>query len=737
MPPPRSANTCTQCRVRKVRCDGGPESCSNCERLGFSCAFGTTSPSHPERRRGSRACVQCRSQKTRCSGELPTCASCRLRDKDCLYPDNRRSSRASKRSPSISNQSAHSAAESSPIPSRLHQTSPSNLSTGDGSFTLLYNESALPAVSNHLPEPSPQQSTSWRGSVSDPIPNQVGDGNRSMPLPPMRDRLQLVTDFFRHIYPLPSYAFLNEVSITQRCLDGSLDETLLLAICAISSFHLQYSKYHPASTLAWIQRAEDIIWSRIEQPTIFRTQALLLIVHYRIDTGSFQRAYMLFGIAGRAASALRLQYERIDLGPVAQEIRRRMMWCMMLINCRFSIGLPESEVCSPDLIYLKMPCGEEQFHADNDSVVGDDPSTLDGISENGLLATHISETMILRDIMRLTRQVRLSSQPMPQLPDLVDEFVKMLQQLQVPPYSYEELKRYASSRWLTRYLTVHLTWHQTHCDAYRLFLSGYREAASEAVLASCSPAHITAGARFCLHHARANITILKDFSMLGDVLRLSHHTVAICAYHACRLILFLSSSPLIPSESNLTPQEACNQASQILELLKRLYKHSAVEQHIIKDLESLIQLQMAGKTDDRQESPEQGNGDSQQPRFAVTVRKHKSLGVHSVLRRAGFDDDSAEAGVPPGQALPQVQSSVTGPELLRGSHEMETRQPEIGSTSDGHLALDILMQAAMGPSPGPPLTNIPIEPFSLGPWDALNEWPYQGNFSPRSDADYF
>ncbi|KAM0491424.1 hypothetical protein ACHAP8_010691 [Fusarium lateritium] len=553
----------------------------------------------------------------------------------------------------------------------------------------------------------------------------------------MRDRLQLIIDFFRHLYPLPSYAFLNEVSITQRCLDGSLDEPLLLAICAVSSFHLQYSKYYPVSTSSWIQRAEDIIWSKIEQPTIFRTQALLLIVHYRIDTGSFQRAYMLFGIAGRAASALRLQYERIDLGPVAQEIRRRLMWCMMLINGRFSIGLPESEVCSPDLIYLKMPCVEEEFHADKDSMVDDEPLTLDGISENGLLSTHIKQTTILRDIMRLTRQVRLSSQPMPQLPDLIDEFAKMLQQLQIPQYSCQELKRYESSRWLTRYLTVHLTWHQAHCDAYRLFLSGYREAASDAVLSSCQPARITMGARLCLHHARANIAIMEDLSMLGDVMRVNHHIVAICAYHACRLILFLSRSSLIPSESNLTPQESCQKASQVLELLKRLYKHSAVEQYIIKDLESLIQLHIAGKTDDRQESPDQGNGDIQQPRFAVTVRKHKSLGIHSVLQRAGFVDDSAEAGVPCEQHATQTQSAVPDLELIRGSHEIETRQQELGSATDSHLGLDILMQAAMGPSPGAQLMDMPIEPFSLVPWDALNEWPYQGSFSPRSEEDYF
>ncbi|PNP80962.1 hypothetical protein FNYG_05429 [Fusarium nygamai] len=548
----------------------------------------------------------------------------------------------------------------------------------------------------------------------------------------MRDRLQLIIDFFRHVHPLSSYAFLNEVSITQQCLDGSLDETLLLALLAISSLHLKYAKYHPTLTAQWIQRAEDIIWSKIEKPRIFTTQALLLIIHYKIESGSFQRAYMLMGIAGRAASALRLQYERIDLGPLAQEIRRRIMWCMALLDMSFSIGLPESEVCSPDSIYVRLPCSEEDFQTEGDD---NDPLSLDGISENGLLSTSIRITLITRDTIRLMRQVRLSSQPMPQLSDLVEEFGRMLQQLEIPPYSAQELQRFASSKWLVRFLTVQLSWHQAHCDAYRLFLSGYREAAPEVVLASQPQSYIAMAARTCLYHAKANIEILNDFSKLTICPFVADYRMVICGYHACRLILFLSKSDLIPSEMNFTTEAACHQASAILTLLQRLYKDSSLVQFILRDLEAMIQLYAAGDSEHGRDSSEREENDTQQPRFAVTVRKHKSLGVHSVFRRAGFADDSAEAGEPCERPQPQ-----NIPQSDSGDAHGITSQPSVvePALDEGHMALDVLMKAAMLPSPNmeDPHFTFSGEPFTLGLCDTFNDWSFQGGFSPRSDTDF-
>lgn len=75
-------------------------------------------------------------------------------------------------------------------------------------------------------------------------------------VPPTREQLRLVNDFFRHVYPMPVYAFLNKLSITQRCIDSTLDETLLLALLSSSALHLKYTKYFPVLTDTWVQKVE-------------------------------------------------------------------------------------------------------------------------------------------------------------------------------------------------------------------------------------------------------------------------------------------------------------------------------------------------------------------------------------------------------------------------------------------------------------------------------------------------
>ncbi|KAF4420106.1 arylsulfatase A [Fusarium acutatum] len=172
--------------------------------------------------------------------------------------------------------------------------------------------------------------------------------------------------------------------------------------------------------------------------------------------------------------------------------------------------------------------------------------------------------------------------------------------------------------------------------------------------------------------------------------------MTICGYHACRLILFLSKSNLIPSETNFTTEAACHQASAFLTLLQRLYKESSLVQFILRDLEAMIQLYAAGDSEHGRDSSECEENDTQKPRFAVTVRKHKSLGVHSVFQRAGFADDSAEAGEPCERPQPQ---NIPQPDS--GDAHGITSQPSVvePGLDEGHMALDVLMKAAMLPSP--------------------------------------
>lgn len=234
----------------------------------------------PEPRRRTQACSQCHLKKTRCLGELPSCSNCTRKGRKCTYPKARKlgsSSAAVDGSESIGGSgSARTDSES---------RTPLAAAAGGGSQSA-QSVSAIDLL----------------GSV---------DGASPEP----DTALELVEDYFRHLYPLPSYAFLHQPTVVQRCRDGTINEPLKLAICALTALQLHRSSLcHDL----WVQQAEQVILQQLGRPSIFHLQALLLTIHYRVESGEFPTAFMLAALAARTAVALRLNYERSELLPVAQ-----------------------------------------------------------------------------------------------------------------------------------------------------------------------------------------------------------------------------------------------------------------------------------------------------------------------------------------------------------------------------------------------------------------------------------
>jgi hypothetical protein len=116
-----------------------------------------------------------------------------------------------------------------------------------------------------------------------------------------------------------------------------MEESLSLAICAITALHLKYDKFFPAQSSQWVQKAEDTILQNLEHPSIFKLQAFLLIIRYIIEVGQFSRAFVLAALVSRSAFALRLNYEHPNLCFLAQEIRRRLMWSFFIVDGHFSV----------------------------------------------------------------------------------------------------------------------------------------------------------------------------------------------------------------------------------------------------------------------------------------------------------------------------------------------------------------------------------------------------------------
>lgn len=391
---------------------------------------------------------------------------------------------------------------------------------------------------------------------------------------------------------------------------------------------------HPSGDSAiWIANAEAGIWNQLEKPSIIQLQSLLLVIHYHIQIGRFSRAYMLAGLAARAATALRLNYERPELSFVAQETRRRVLWALSSMDGSFSVGLPEYETIPHTIIYQRLPSSEEAFRDGS-------PGNMETDSSEGctLLAACAQLSKIAKDIMRLTRQLALSEQPLAQLSGLVQEIQNDLWRLQTDVQlsfqyqiaSSDRVIDMADSRWFARYLQVSISWHQAHCDLYRVFLPKYPEAAPKVIMDTIEPSLKSHAVKACQEHGHHINRILQGLWNLPSTPVLPSY-IAVCAYHATRLTLFLPSSPELGVQMDM--ENAVESAKVALDVLRRFFPNSAAVEKILGDMQHLVSLSRAEPGSINRElccpSPPLDHG----------RHRHSHLAIHSLVRQANFVDD--------------------------------------------------------------------------------------------------
>jgi hypothetical protein len=150
-------------------------------------------------------------------------------------------------------------------------------------------------------------------------------------------------------------------------MEGCLDETLGYAICAMSLLSLFRDYQLKERSASWIRLVGQSILDQLERPTLFRVQALILCVAYHMETGCFQRAFMLAGLAARGATTMRLNYEAQNNDSVLCESRRRTVWSLKVLEVYFSIGLPENELIPFENVFLQFPVDEAGFQGPTSS----------------------------------------------------------------------------------------------------------------------------------------------------------------------------------------------------------------------------------------------------------------------------------------------------------------------------------------------------------------------------------
>ncbi|KAI8955036.1 hypothetical protein F4801DRAFT_603559 [Xylaria longipes] len=698
--------TCSQCRVRKVRCDGREGLCQNCDRLGFECSF-QQSPSRspgryalksPERRRRMQACIPCHLKKTRCHGELPRCSNCVRKARECTYP-------AAARKQGATTPAAAAAANSD-----RSSTTPSRETPAQ----------QIPVVEHESPSSPPERDV----SATEKVPGTS--------LPDIATVLEHIEDYFDYLYPLPSFAFLHKATVIRRCRDGAINEPLGFAICAVTSLHLQRASFDHHS---WARQAEQLIIQHISRPSVFHLQALLLVIRYRIESGEFPTAFMLAALAARTAVALRLNYERSELAFVAQEARRRLFWALYLLDDYFCVGLREFELCPEETIYLQLPCREEIFEAGQQQCQTGllRPSASDNVVAMGLRGAFMRLASARRAVMRFNRRVGLGEESSSTIGARIRQFEQELACLQATfsPEHHYSVSNLVSSEWPAQFVMLHMSYYQCHCDLYRMFLNGYSEAAPSMLLESIHIQDRVAMQAKCLEHAENIIQILGDFlthhARLGrgrGRLLLLERDAAVCAFESARLVMFGARLPCATS----THEVAVHKARAVsLRFITEFFPYSASTQTLRTALEHLITsytkrqaLQTQATTQTPEPEPAAPRSSSKVSQYANSRQR---LSVQSLLLQSDFADDSAEIAGPPASnntvntaAYPpsfQQRGRTSPVGIIRGGGG--------GGGSVGELSLPVPCPSNIPPTTTLPQTQSQLQPSraaatSSSPW---------------------
>ncbi|EXJ74016.1 uncharacterized protein A1O5_02310 [Cladophialophora psammophila CBS 110553] len=343
--------------------------------------------------------------------------------------------------------------------------------------------------------------------------------------------------------------------------------------------------------------------------------------------------------------ALRLNYERLDLGAVAQEVRRRTFWSLYLLEDIFCVGLKEFELCRPDIIQLQLPCADTDFEGERLVTTGclrpDGGREPETINDRGLF---LRLAYIRRAIMRLNRRVYLKEIDSSELVSSIRNFETKLQQCQTQIRPFDQFTPDDPVPYHVRPQTVmcHMSLHQCYCDLYRMFLAGYTDAVPQVDVQAVAVKDRMTMRTKCLENAEKIVQTLIDFSEQSDKIQVLDSDAAVCAYHGTRLVLFGACSP--GGNPRLPMQLAIKRAKACLSILSRLFAFSHSVKPMLKDLDGLIQRYDASLAMSYNvEIAEEEDSLSHEREVSEHARVRQRLSVHSLLLQAGFVDDSRDA----------------------------------------------------------------------------------------------
>ncbi|KAJ9160729.1 Sterol uptake control protein 2 [Coniochaeta hoffmannii] len=576
---PRTSHTCVTCRARKVRCDGRRGICTNCERLGFACSYdesvaievvdstGTTSISVP-RRRVRQACLSCHAKKARCSGQMPKCDRCRVQGLECVYRPGKRSI---------------------------------GTSYADGPVGSSQDNPASPATTPDANRASFDRVNHGQGGPVSPVGSAAADmlcHDESF------DALALraFDKFFRHVHHIPMFSFLHRASLMERYHAGLLDRPLLLALIGITALFTDIGPGAKELGARCIEESAALVMRDFEKPSVLRLQALVIITKHRILSRRFSSAFMLHATASRFAAALRLNHENPAICFLAQESRRRLMWSLYMLDTGISSGQVDFALwpTPENQIHVQLPCNERNFEFDlpepTEPLKPPDPGP-DGLVRTlpdvvGFLALHVRIQWIRSKIQQHTTSILSNTtlDPLTLLSHRTAELAAELDAFEARlPLSFRwseaNLRLRAYSPRLGIFIMTHVWWQQCHCDLYRLWITGTKEALPPNLVGQMTPEFVSHCRRQCYDHARTMADMFAQLLALGNDIPVMDLDLPVCAYQTAKLLYhgFKTSA----TEMSMTAESVEELARVCLRIVKQSTAGPAAAS-VLVDMEKLI-----------------------------------------------------------------------------------------------------------------------------------------------------
>ncbi|KAI1814927.1 hypothetical protein GGS20DRAFT_597529 [Poronia punctata] len=584
-PPKKTSQTCSTCRLRKVRCDGRRDICQNCERLGFTCSFQDTGSPHPDsepltpfslpRRRVRLACTNCHSRKARCTGETPKCARCQSQGIECVY-------RPTKRSAGVNG-----------------ATGGTNNGTPDSEHESVTSEPPEKRAMTHRGHHGSHHAHGRNDSLD------YGHAEASGGQAPKRldeDLIQRAfNNYFRHVHHVPVFSFLHRASLMQRYHAGMMDRALLLAVVGITSLLTDLGPGIREYGYKCIDECQNMVLQDLENPSTIKIQALVLVMKHRIFTRRFTGAFMLAAIAARFAYALRLNFENHSLCFLARESRRRLMWAFLTIDSGINGGQADFTLLPPDSLHIQLPCNERNFEFDLPQVTGHlRPLPAKPFPDDvGSLALHVRLLWMRSRVSYCTKNIlKMPESEVAQLPQLIKVLSQELDTFNdhLPAsfkFSESNLQLRAYSPRLCVFIMIHVWWRQCHCDLYRIVLTGLREALPKSSVSRLEPQFVSYCTRQCFEHAIAMVDIFRLILSLDAGLPVTDLDLPVCAYQCARMLYFAYQTNR--NELRLNADQVVEHANRCLQVARSM-NHIPAGAAIVADLEKLISRGLTSST---------------------------------------------------------------------------------------------------------------------------------------------